>query len=60
MFDRLIAKGFQVEFHSHSAAILGVDFPDAADQLEDVLCNPQFPLRKLLLVAVARQRERND
>jgi len=29
LFQALTDKGFEVEFHSHAAAILGVDFPDA-------------------------------
>ena len=48
MFDGLIAKGFQVEFHSHSAAILGVDFPEAAEELEEVLHSATIPVEEII------------
>jgi hypothetical protein len=37
MFDALKSKGYQVEFHSHAQAILGVDFPEAIGELEKAL-----------------------
>jgi len=48
MFEALRHKGFQVEFHSHAAAILGVDFPDAAQQLESVLVNATIPIEEII------------
>src|SRR5262245_6723054 len=48
MFEALRHKGFQVEFHSHAAAILGVDFPDAAQQLESVLVNATIPIEEMI------------
>jgi hypothetical protein len=48
MFERLISKAFQVEFHSHAAAILGVDFPDVALQLEDVLLRATVPIEEII------------
>src|SRR5262245_42921552 len=48
MFEALRHKGFQVEFHSHAAAILGVDFPDAAQQLESVLGNATIPIEEII------------
>lgn len=48
MLDRLIAKGFQVEFHSHAAAILSVDFPRAVDELEDALAAATIPIEEII------------
>ena len=48
MFEALVTKGFQVEFHSHAAAILSVDFPDAAQQLEAVLVNATIPIEEII------------
>ncbi|MBY6242109.1 BglII/BstYI family type II restriction endonuclease [Methylosinus sp. Sm6] len=48
MLDRLIAKGFQVEFQSHAAAILSVDFPRAVDELEDALAAATIPIEEII------------
>jgi hypothetical protein len=48
MLDRLIAKGFQVEFHSHAAAILSVDFPRALVELEDALAAATIPIEEII------------
>ncbi|MBZ9763554.1 restriction endonuclease [Mesorhizobium sp. CA8] len=48
LFDRLSAKGFQVEFHSHAEAILSVDFPDAVTELEDVLLAASIPIEEII------------
>ena len=48
MFDGLISKGFQLEFHSHAAAILDVDFPDVVAQLEDVLLHATVPIEEII------------
>jgi Restriction endonuclease BglII len=48
MFDQLVDKGFQVEFHSHAAAILSVDFPDAVQQLEEVLLGATIPIEEII------------
>lgn len=48
MFDSLIANGFQVEFHSHARAILSVDFPEVAAQLEDILAQATIPIEEII------------
>ena len=44
----LIAKGFQIEFHSHARAILTVDFPDALVELEEVLLGLTIPIEEII------------
>jgi Restriction endonuclease BglII len=48
LFDRLSAKGFQVEFHSHAEAILAADFSDAAGELEEVLLAASIPIEEII------------
>jgi hypothetical protein len=48
MFDDLVARGFQVETHSHAAAILRGDFPDAASQLEAALAHATIPIAEII------------
>ncbi|MGO9008435.1 MAG: BglII/BstYI family type II restriction endonuclease [Beijerinckiaceae bacterium] len=48
MFDSLLAAGFQVEFHSHAEAILGVDFPEVANQLEAILLRSAIPIEEII------------
>lgn len=48
MFDSLRAAGFQVEFHSHAEAILSVDFPQVADQLQGILVNSTIPIEEII------------
>jgi hypothetical protein len=48
MLDRLIARGFQVEFHSHAAAILSVDFPQALVELEEALSEATIPIEEII------------
>jgi len=48
MLDSLIARGFQVEFHSHARAILSVDFPDAIAELEAALLNATIPIEEII------------
>jgi len=48
MFDKLIEQGFQVEFHSHAAAIVGVDFPEAAIEIENVLLGATIPIEEII------------
>jgi Restriction endonuclease BglII len=44
----LTAKGFQVEFHSHSKAILTVDFPEALSELEQALLELTIPIEEII------------
>jgi hypothetical protein len=48
VFERLKERGFQVEFRSHAAAILGVDFPEVAEQLEGVLLASTIPIEEII------------
>lgn len=48
MFDRLRKRGFQVEFRSHAKAILSVDFPEVAKQLEGVLEASTIPIEEII------------
>ena len=48
MFDRLREKGFEIAFRSHAEAILSVDFPEVAAQLETVLLNSTIPIEEII------------
>lgn len=48
MFDQLRERGFDVEFRSHAQAILGVDFPEVAEQLESVLLASMVPIEEII------------
>ncbi len=48
MFEALIGKGFQIEFHSHAKAILGVDFPEAVAELEQALNASTIPIEEII------------
>lgn len=44
----LVAKGFQVEFHSHAKAILSIDFPEALREIERILIDLSIPIESLI------------
>jgi hypothetical protein len=48
MFDRLKERGFEIEFRSHAEAILSVDFPEVAEQLEGVLLASTVPIEEII------------
>jgi len=48
MFERLLEREFQIDFRSHAKAILGADFPDVAQQLEDVLLASAIPIEEII------------
>jgi hypothetical protein len=48
MFEALIQRGFQVEFHSHARAILAADFPGAAEELEQALLAASIPVEEII------------
>jgi hypothetical protein len=48
MFKTLISHGFQVEYHSHAEAILSVDFPEAAAELEAALLASTIPIQEII------------
>ena len=60
MFDTLKSKGYQVEFHSHAQAILGVDFPEAVGELEKALLEQSLPIEEIIDQAEGRRRVLND
>jgi hypothetical protein len=48
MFEALRNKGYQIEFVSHALAILEIDFPDAAAELEEALLNQSVPIEEII------------
>jgi hypothetical protein len=48
MFDRLQERGFEIEFRSHAEAILSIDFPEVARQLEGVLLESTIPIEEII------------
>lgn len=49
MFEKLIAKGFEVDFRSHAKAIVSVDFPEVASQIEEVLlASSSIPIEEII------------
>jgi len=48
MFDRLRGRGFEIEFRSHAEAILSIDFPEVAEQLEGVLLSSTIPIEEII------------
>jgi hypothetical protein len=48
MFEALLERSFQVEFHLHAKAILGVDFPTAAAELESALSEATIPIEEII------------
>src|ERR1700754_1257896 len=48
MFDQLKKRGFEIEFRSHAQAILSVDFPEVAEQLESVLLSSTIPIEEII------------
>src|SRR5215510_16226615 len=47
-FSGLVAKGYQIEFHSHSKAILSGDFPEALVELEKALNSLTIPIEEII------------
>lgn len=48
MFESLVARGFQVEYHSHAEAILSVDFPSVVTELETALLGSTIPIEEII------------
>lgn len=48
MFEKLKAKGFQIEFLSHAEAILSGDFRDAIEDLEQTLGGLTIPIEEII------------
>ncbi len=47
-FQKLIDKGFQVQFVSHAKSILSGEFPDAITELENVLADLTLPVTEII------------
>jgi hypothetical protein len=48
MFERLAERGFQVEAVSHAKAILTVDFPEVAEELQEILLQSSIPIEEII------------
>jgi hypothetical protein len=48
MLETLKEKGFEIQFESHAAAILGTDFPAALGELEAALSNFEIPIAEII------------
>ena len=48
MLDKLTAASFQIDFRSHARAILQIDFPEAAEVIEDVLLGSTIPIEEII------------
>lgn len=48
MFERLIEAGFDLAIRNHAGAILHVDFPEIAKELEDALLDVRIPIEELV------------
>lgn len=47
-FSSLSGKGYQIEFLSHSSAILSIDFPKALEELEAALGSLTIPIEEII------------
>jgi hypothetical protein len=47
-FLSLSEQGYQIEFHGHAKAILGVDFPEVLAELGDVLASLTIPIEEIV------------
>jgi hypothetical protein len=48
MLDSLRDRGFQIEFHSHARSILAGEFPQAIEELEEVLLGATIPIEEII------------
>jgi hypothetical protein len=48
VLEQLTAKGFEIQFESHAAAILEKDFPNALNELEQALSNLAIPITEII------------
>src|SRR6266481_6475899 len=48
MLDKLQARGFEVRFESHAAAILERDFPAALTDIEETLLAFEVPITEII------------
>ncbi|MFN3889055.1 MAG: BglII/BstYI family type II restriction endonuclease [Beijerinckiaceae bacterium] len=48
MFEELLKKGFQVDYHSHAKAILASDFAEAVPEIESALAEATIPIEEII------------
>ena len=48
LLKNLAARGFEIEFHGHAAAILSVDFAAAIAELDKILTAVTIPISELI------------
>ncbi|MGB8273684.1 MAG: BglII/BstYI family type II restriction endonuclease [Alphaproteobacteria bacterium] len=48
MLEKLAARGFEIEFHSHARAILSQDFPEALAELDEVFSAVAIPISEII------------
>jgi len=48
LLDKLVEKGFEIQFESHAAAILEKDFPEALTDLEQALGTLTIPITEII------------
>src|SRR5271154_6288185 len=48
LLEKLAAKGFEIRFESHAAAILEKDFPAALTEIEQGLGSLQIPITEII------------
>ena len=48
LFESLVDRGFQIEFHAHAEAILTHDFPLAIEELESALSETTIPIEEII------------
>jgi hypothetical protein len=48
VLESLKDKGFEIQFQSHAAAILEIDFPDAIKELEEALRGLVIPIGEII------------
>lgn len=48
MLESLKDKGFEIQFQSHAAAILEIDFPEAIKELEEALRGLVIPIGEII------------
>jgi hypothetical protein len=48
MFEKLLSRGFELDFRSHAKAILSIDFPDVAVEIQEVLLASAMPIEEII------------
>lgn len=48
LLEKLVERGFEIQFESHAAAILEMDFPEALEDLERALGSLTIPITEII------------